>query len=54
MEHVSATAAIDKSLLGTFANARSFSAIMLLERDYRWCAKTMLGFQSFVGVDSGI
>jgi hypothetical protein len=42
MEHVSATAAIYESLLGTFAIARSFSATMLLDRDYKWCAETML------------
>jgi hypothetical protein len=41
MEHVSATAAIGESLLGTFADARSFSATMLLDRDYNWCAETM-------------
>jgi hypothetical protein len=43
MEYVSATAAIYESLLGTFAIARSFSATMLLDRDYNWCAETMLG-----------
>lgn len=42
MEHVNATAAIDESMLGTFANAPSFSATMLLDRDYKWCAETML------------
>jgi hypothetical protein len=42
VEHVNATAAIDESVLGTFANARSFSATMLLDRDYKWCAETML------------
>ena len=42
MEHVSATAAIYKSLLGIFPNARSSSATMLLDRDYNWCAETML------------
>ena len=42
MEHVSATAAIHESLVGTFAIARSSSAIMLLDRDYNWCAETML------------
>jgi hypothetical protein len=40
VEHVNATAAIDESVLGTFANARSFSATMLLDRDYS--AETML------------
>ena len=43
MEHVSATAAIDRPLLGIFANARSSSTTMLLDRDYNWCAETMLG-----------
>jgi hypothetical protein len=42
MEHVSATAAIYESLLGTFANAHSSSTTMLLDRDYNWCAETML------------
>jgi hypothetical protein len=42
MVHVSATAAIDESLLGFFANERSFSATMLLDGDYNWCAETML------------
>jgi len=42
MEHVSTTAAIYESLLGTFAMARSFSSTMLLDRDYNWCAETML------------
>ena len=42
MEHVSATAAIDGSLLGTFAMRASFSPTMLLDRDYNWCAETML------------
>jgi hypothetical protein len=42
MEHVNATAAIDETVLGTFAIARSFSATMLLDRDYKWCAETML------------
>ena len=42
MEHVSATAAIDVLLLGTFVSARHFSPTMLLDRDYNWCAETML------------
>ncbi len=42
MEHVSATAAIGGSLLGTFVSARHFSPTMLLDRDYNWCAETML------------
>jgi len=42
MEHVSATAAIYESLLGVFADARSSSATALLDRDYNWCAETML------------
>ena len=42
MEHVSATAAIYASLLGTFAIALCFSPTMLLDRDYNWCAETML------------
>ena len=42
MEHVSATAAIYASLLGTFAIALCFPPTMLLDRDYNWCAETML------------
>ena len=42
MEHVSATAAIYESLLGIFANVRSSSTTALLDRDYNWCAETML------------
>ena len=42
MEHVSATAAIYESLLGILTNARSSSATVLLDRDYNWCAETML------------
>jgi len=42
MEHVSATAAIYESSRGTLEIARSFSRTMLLDRDYNWCAETML------------
>jgi hypothetical protein len=42
MEHVSATAAIYESSRGTLEIARSFSRTMLLDRDYNWCAETMM------------
>jgi hypothetical protein len=42
MEHVNVAATIDELLLGTFVIARSFSATMLLDGDYNWCAETML------------
>jgi hypothetical protein len=44
MEHVSATAAIYESLCASFPNARSFPPTMLLDRDYNWCAETMLKY----------
>jgi hypothetical protein len=31
-----------KTAAETFSNTRSFSATMLLDRDYKWCAETML------------
>jgi hypothetical protein len=42
VQHVNDTAAINESMFGPFANARSFSTFMLLDRDYKWCAETML------------
>ena len=39
---VTATAAISKSVLGTPANARDLSKLTLLDRDYSWCAETMM------------
>ena len=35
-------AAIDESVRGAIASAHCFSATMLLDRDYKWCADTML------------
>ena len=42
MEHASVAAAPYEPLLGTLAIAHSSSATMLLDRDYNWCAETML------------
>jgi hypothetical protein len=42
VEHINATAPIDESMLGPFADARSCSHTMLMDRDFKWCAETML------------